>query len=616
MCGIAGIIRKGEGNGLEEIKAALHAIAHRGPDDEGVWNTIIHQHDEQFAIALGHVRLAILDLSPKGHQPMVSHDGIVIVFNGEIYNYLELREQLRMLGHRFATDTDTEVILASYQQWGEKCIEHFIGMWAFGLWDGKRLFLSRDRLGKKPLYYYHDTESGLFAFASEIKALNAIAGVRWEPDERTVFRFLAFAEMERNGNTFYKDIREFPAASCLSYTLDTRELRPQSYWTLPAEEVDIDESEAVSKATDLLYDSLRLRLRSDAPLGLSLSGGLDSTLLLALLNELGVENPPTFSSSYTEPGYSESRYIQIASQSLKCQPHTTVSSAPLFCTEFEKLIFHLDQPSKLPGPYSQWRVVDLARQQVKVLIDGQGADELAGGYLYFLPTSWQETPLLKKIQFAPDLLLTLWGNRHMLQQYPLPLMWERIRGKANQVDFPYLQRRWIQAYSSEKPHWERMTQNGLNVALRRAILDTSLPALLRYGDRVTMAFGVENRCPFLDHRLVEFVSTLPPGLKIRGGTTKWVFRSIAKNRVPKAVLKRRMKMGFPTPVGVWLRGKLLETARRWLLEYTSLPSFNHWIDLNKTQLLLEEHASGQHEHQAVLWRVLAFGAWLKTAKLE
>lgn len=609
MCGIVGIFRQGNHDDSGVTNQALGVLAHRGPDDRGVWWTKRHD-DTPFSLSLGHVRLAILDLSANGHQPMVAADGLTIVFNGEIYNFIELRAELTAQGHEFHTDTDTEVVLAAYRQWGESCVEHFIGMWALAIWTGSRLFLSRDRLGKKPLYYHHDPTRGVLAFASEIKALRCLPGVPWEPDEETVFRFLAFAEMEHGGATFFRDIREFPAAGLAHCDDPHQPLEVHRFWTLSCQEQDIAEPEAIRTTTELLHDSLRLRLRSDAPLGLSLSGGLDSTLLLALLNEAGTR-PAVFSAGYEEPGYSESHYIRIATEQLACNPHATLSSVDLFRQDFQKLIYHLDQPCKLPGPYSQWRVVDLASRHVKVLLDGQGVDELAGGYLYFLPLSWRESPWLERLRQAPDLALTLWGNRHMLQQYSLPLIWERVRGRATRGLPKHLCHDWATSYSGLRPRWESPSETDLNAALRSAVLETSLPALLRYGDRVTMAFGVENRSPFLDHRLLDFVAALPIHYKIRGGTTKWIFRAVAKGRVPEAIQRRRMKMGFPTPVGVWLRGELLGDARGWLADYETLDWFRRWIDTAAVRRLLDDHAAGRGEHQALLWRVLSLGAWLK-----
>lgn len=614
MCGIVGIIRRGKGDLVPELRAALKRLAHRGPDDSGLWCSTSTCSGDIFDVGLGHVRLSIIDLSAKGRQPMIDCTGTVITYNGEIYNYLELRQELKSLGHVFKTDTDTEVILTAYRQWGESCVERFIGMWAFGIWDGERLFLSRDRLGKKPLYMYQNADVGLLAFASEIKSFREISGVPWRPDENTVYRFLAFAEMERDGRTFYDEIRELPSGSSLLSIPGDVELEPVRYWMLSDNQNDVNEREAEIKTLELLHESLRFRLRSDAPLGLSLSGGLDSTLLLSLLNESGVDRPPVFSAGYEEPGYSETRYIDIATRQLSCEPNTAVSDVSLFKKDFERLIYHLDQPSKLPGPYSLWRVAELAGNRVKVLIDGQGADELAGGYMYYLPASWREATLLQKIYQFPDFFLTAWGNRHVLSQYSLSLIWERIQGKVSIKRQLPLKPNWASEFSEMRPAWEEF--HNLNATLRCSVTHNSLPALLRYGDRVNMAFGVENRCPFLDHRLIEYVSALPSNMKIRGGTTKWIFRSIANGRIPQSILKRRLKMGFPTPFGVWLRNEILETVRKWFSTCSDLTSFDRWIDVDKVYCLLDEHISEKSDHQALLWRLVSVCAWLKTAGIE
>lgn len=613
MCGIVGIIQPGEKDLAPQLQDALKKLAHRGPDDKGIWIDTTAQDGDIFTVGLGHVRLSILDLSSKGHQPMHGKDGAVITFNGEIYNYLELREELSQLDHPFHTNTDTEVILAAYRQWGETCVERFVGMWAFAIWNNDGLFLSRDRLGKKPLYMYHDLAIGLFAFASEIKGLKAVHGVSWQPNERTVFRYLAFGEMEQNGDTFYKGIKEFPAGSNLRL-VPGNALHVTKYWTLSDHECDVEEREAVVKTSELLHDSLRLRLRSDAPLGLSLSGGLDSTLLLSLMNQAGISAPPVFSTRYMESGYSETRYIDIATTHLGSHPHTAISDVTQFEKDFEKLVYHLDQPSRLPGPFSQWRVAGLAGTQVKVLIDGQGADELAGGYMYYLPIFWRQSTWQRRMRYLPDLLRTAWANRHTVRQYPWPLIWERIKGKAKANNASPLRQKWSSRFAHEAPVWEHYTD--LNSMLRQSILDTSLPPLLRYGDRVNMAFGVENRCPFLDHRLVTYVASLPSHMKIRGGQTKWIFRAVANSRIPEPILARRMKMGFPTPVGEWLRKELYGSVRQWFKDYYELPRFGQWIDTDSVFVLLDQHASKRADHQALLWRLLSVGSWLKTSELQ
>jgi len=610
MCGLVALVRRGDNDCTEQLRQGLETIHHRGPDDQGIWVACSKTTSAYYTISFGHVRLSILDLSDAGHQPMTSDDGeLTVVFNGEIYNYLELRQELAAAGHHFHTGSDTEVVLHAYRAWGERCVERFIGMWAIALWDGETLFLSRDRLGKKPLYFHHDPAAGLLALASEIKALRPLSGVPWAPDEETVYRFLAFGEMEHGGSTFFAGIREFPAGSTAMFRPGDATLTPRPFWTLDVGPLELSEDEAVARVEELLIDSLRLRLRSDAPLGLSLSGGLDSTLLLGLMNEVGAEQPDVFSTAYAEKGYNETPYLKIASDSLGCRPYTAQSGVGEFRRDFERFIFHLDQPSKLPGPYSQFRVVDLASQRVKVLIDGQGADELFGGYLYFLPAAWHEQSLLDHLRYAPDLLATAFGNLHMLAQYSPDRIVERLIGRAAKSATRFIRPEWSEALRQPRPRWEKTRRTPLNAVLRDSVLRTSLPPLLRYGDRVTMAFGVENRCPFLDHRLVKLVAALPARFKIRGGTTKWLLRRIARGRVPTAISERRSKMGFPTPVGVWLRGPLAGDAKQWLESYGANTTFARWIELSAASRLLAEHIAGRGEHQAALWRILAVGAW-------
>jgi len=613
MCGIVVVFRRGGGDPKPELERALHLIAHRGPDDSGIWTGKGNGVGGPFTLGLGNVRLSILDLSPEGHQPMVGSEGFVITFNGEIYNYRELREELKTLGHAFRTSCDTEVILAAYRQWGPACVERFIGMWALGIWDGERLFMSRDRLGQKPLYIFRDEQEGILAFASEIQALLCLEGVPRRPNQRTVYRYLAFSEMETGESTFFESIRELPPATNLFFNPKDGSVRRERYWELPNQEEEVEESQAVKTTESLLFESVRLRLRSDAPLGISLSGGLDSTLLLSLANEAGERELPVFSTGYSHRGYDETSYLEAAIAGLSCRPHWAASDAAAFVRDFEKLVKYLGQPSRLPGPFSQWMVAQRASGQVKVLLDGQGADELAGGYLYFLPAAWRESSLLDKVLRAPDLTRTILQNRHLLSQYPLALVVERIRGKRTVHQRLPLNRDWEDSFREELPRWSH-ANGSFNEVLRAALTETSLPALLRYGDRLTMAFGIENRSPYLDHRLVAYVSSLPSRFKIRGGTTKWVFREVARGRIPPRVLKRRMKMGFPTPFGAWMRRDIVDDARLWLDGYFALPSYRDWIDPAEVARLVDEQQKGIQDHQALLWRLLCLGAWAKIAQ--
>jgi len=614
MCGIVAVVRPLQTGCRPELDRSLDALRHRGPNDRGISVDRVTVGSLDYSVALGHVRLAILDLTAKGRQPMQDRGGSLIVHNGEIYNYRELRAELVERGHLFETGTDTEVILAAFREWGEACTDRFIGMWALAIWDGTRLFVSRDRLGEKPLYYF--ANRGVMAFASEIGALRRISGVTWRPDEITVFRYLAFADMEGKGSTFFSEIKEFPAGSSASLRPGGIAIEPRRYWHPGTSELDIDETEAVDQTMRLLIDSLSLRLRSDVPVGLSVSGGLDSTLLLALMNEAGYDRVPVFSITYGEHGFSETHYRDIATSRLDCQCRTACADAATFTMDFERFIARLGQPSRLPGPYSLWRVLDLANRHVKVLLDGQGADELAGGYLHFLPQLWCELSARQRVLYLPGLLLTLMCNRQLFAQYPADLIAQRLRGAFRANANEALSPPWSRGFRDERPSWHDRRESGLNASLRRSVLATSLPSLLRYGDHVSMAFGVENRSPFLDHRLVELVMRLPSSFKIRGGTTKWVFRQVAKDLIPRKIRKRRSKMGFPTPIGAWLGSSLSQQGKRWLAEYSANPNFLRWIDIEGANRLIGAQARGKGENQALLWRILSVGAWLKTNDLQ
>ena len=613
MCGIVGLVSRGTDPHDASVRRAMAAISHRGPDDTGLWTGESPAGETTSRVYLGHQRLAILDLSPDGHQPMHGPDGAVLIHNGEIYNYLELRAELAGRGHGFSTGTDTEVILAAYREWGEHCLERFIGMWAFALWDGDTLFLARDRLGQKPLWVSHDESAGRLAFASELGALLELPGVSRAADEETVYRYLAWGEMETGGRTFFRDAEELPPASFLRFSPGRGALERRRYWHLPEHAShEVSPREAISRTEDLLVESVTLRLRSDAPLGFSLSGGLDSTLLLAIAGEAGVRGAPAFSTGYEEKGYNENRFIDIAVRELSCESIRASSGAAECAEEFEAFLRHLGQPSRLPGPFSQWRVARRAGGAVKVLVDGQGADEMAGGYMYYLPTALREARAWQTLLAAPDLAATVFANRHVLTQYPLALILERLRGKVSARRVSPLTPEWGARFSDLEPAWAGASGD-LHAALLRSITESSLPALLRYGDHVSMAWGIENRCPFLDHRLVEWVVGLPTRYKIRGGTTKWVLRRVAEGRVPRPIVRRRVKMGFPTPFGAWLRGPLAEWAER-QIEGLDIAPLRDWIDQDVLRTLFAQHRTGKLDHQALLWRCISLGTWARTSR--
>ena len=612
MCGIFGIWhRDGKPVDLPALSRATASLRHRGPDDEGYLLVdtaavrallcggestapelrlprIEQFAGERFDLALGFRRLSILDLSPAGHQPMSSRDGrLWLIFNGEIYNYIELRSELAALGHDFHTGTDSEVILAAYREWGPACLSRFNGMWAFAVWDmeARRLFLSRDRFGVKPLYTAAD--SGTFAFGSEIKSLLAAGAASFTPSPLAVAAYVAQGRSPSHvrGDTFFQGVQALPAAH---YSLISRHATASTrYWSLP---ITSNRSSADSRPPpphpglpapirhygDIFTDSVRLRLRADVPVGTCLSGGLDSSSIVAVagrlmqtehavsLERLG-EHQQTFSAVYDMAGpWNERQYIAKVLEHTGAAGNYVQPSAERLWADLERLVWHQDEPFQSTSIFAQWCVMDLAhRRGVTVLLDGQGADEVLGGYR---PYSVRAAELLRVGRLLQA--VTLAGDaRRVAGSNPLAML-----GKALAVNLPApllkrLSGRRLRAASSasgllpdmesailnsprEEPY---IDQRNLSRHLAKLLVEDSLPNLLRYEDRNSMAFSIEARVPFLDYRLVEYAFTGAAPLRIHRGWTKWVQRVAMQGLLPKEIAWRRDKVGFETPQVQWLR---------------------------------------------------------------
>lgn len=585
MCGIVGIwYLDGRANHVDALQQATTALRHRGPDDEGylLVNTrtaatvscagadtdtrlglpaIQDFSSQQFDLAFGFRRLSILDLSPAGHQPMSSADRrLWVIFNGEIYNYLELRRELIGLGHQFHTGSDTEVILAAYEQWGERCLERLNGMFAFAIWNSldRSIFLARDRFGEKPLYYIH-VPGKLFAFASEMKAFWAAGIVERKVHEETLWLYKYYNQLESGEQTFYEGVKRLPQAHNLVLSGDGR-LRMQRYW-------DIDPRERNDGKTDEWYaeqfreqftDAIRIRLRADVPVGSSLSGGLDSTTVVSVINRLlpahGVQE--TFSARFDDPLSDEGQWMTQARAANRLETHDVWPTAEGFWSELPRLFWHQEEPFTSTSVYAQWSVMRLAREHhVTVLLDGQGADEMLAGYhVYFdvladdlikslnLPAylSWRkECQALHGV--APGSL-----KRLVIQGMPRGLkntvkgLRQRNKGLPNVEPLvPTYPSEFKEVSGLRKLLWWNTTRQGL-------------VELLRYADRNSMAHSREVRLPFLDHRLVELVFRLPEHCLQRHGWTKWILREAFRDIVPSAITNRVDKLGYMPPQKRWL----------------------------------------------------------------
>jgi len=569
MCGIAGIISNNSSTALHHLKKMTDAIAHRGPDGEGLWQNAGGN------VLLGHRRLSIIDLSEAAAQPMHFSKRYSIVHNGELYNYIEIKLLLEQKGYRFRTASDTEVILAAYDQWKEKCLQVFDGMFAFAIWDEKEstLFAARDRFGEKPFYYYEDGEHLLFA--SEMKALWAI-GVDKTIDEKMLLNYLTIGQVQNptdNAQTFYQQVYALPAAHYMKFDARERKMKIQQYWRINKEQkIDTSPAAAIEKFENLFDQSIKKRLRSDVSLGSSLSGGLDSSAIAAFVSrQPGHETAlKTFSACF--PGFEkdESAYINIACEGLGLQNYTVTPTAGDLLNDFEKLCYHQEEPFQSSSIYSQYKVFELAKQHgVKVLLDGQGADEVLGGYPKYIQWYLQEVlsrHRLGAIRQEKKALLKnrqpfKWGIKNHFAAF-LPAhaaMQLEKREYRKTISHPQISQDFLQLVKGHE--WEGIHKpivTKLNDILYFNVAEQGLQELLRFADRNSMAHGREVRLPFLNHELVEFIFSLPASYKIHDGFSKWILRKVVDDILPKAITWRTDKVGYETPQVQWMQSPQLQ----------------------------------------------------------
>jgi len=643
VCGIAGIVSR-DREALGAVAAMMQALRHRGPDDEGYLladsgaaRACAHRGTDTAAgidasplpslapegsdLALGHRRLAIIDLSPGGHGPMPSADRMLwITYNGEVYNYLELRDELLARGHVFQTASDTEVLLAAYAEWGEDALAHLNGMFAFAIYDVRRrvLFAARDRFGVKPFFYHH-AGPGLFAFASEIKGLLAHPRVPGVVHEPTLAGFLTRGQLDEGTQTFFEGIRSLPAAHRLTLDLRTGALALSRWYDIPAAEARAADPEAFRA---LLEDAVRLRLRSDVDVGTCLSGGLDSSSLVALTARLrqGDRGRRAFSILYDEPGMIERPFVQSVVAATGVEAHETSASAADLLADLPALIRHQDEPIPSAGPFSHWRVMRLAHEHgMKVLLDGQGADEILAGYPYQLGPFfgevagraglWRAVGEARAASRVTGRPLAFHLGLLAYQRLPLPSALRRLAvgrfSTHTHVPAAMLEpalAAQVPAQAGER-HVPRATLREERLA---NLWQTSLPALLRYEDRNSMAFGIEARTPFLDYRLVEHAMALPAEALVKGGWSKAILRDAMRGVLPEDVRLRRDKLGFTTPEKRWL-AELAPHVREWLGSGSRVAAR---LQPRALEGWLSEPAAAMAGRPG-LWRLVAAEHWLR-----
>jgi asparagine synthase (glutamine-hydrolysing) len=616
MCGIAGIVRLGRPPLIEPAQRMAELLAHRGPDGAGSFS------DER-GVALAHRRLAIIDLSDAGLQPFASADGTLrLIYNGEIYNYRELRSELAARGRQFTTTTDTEVLLAAYEAWGTECVTRFNGMWAFALWDSdrERLFCSRDRFGVKPFYYRYDNE--LLAFASEPKAFRAAPGPTLEPELTAVRDYLEQGYVDHLSGTFFAGIVTLPPAHSLM--LDRSGLYLSRYWQLDASPRPASDEREFRA---LFMDSVRLRLRSDVTVGTALSGGLDSSSIACAIDDLiirGDDAAPvvgprqrTFTAYFEAPGFDERPYAEAVAARIRGNPrHVTFSDCELV-DAMPQIVAAQGEPFGSSSIAAQWFVMRAAAAaDVRVMLDGQGGDEVLAGY----PSttfSYHAADLLASGRLG-QAWATLAAYRHLYGTpawraavaaatpfLPPELRW-RLRGRRDGAS--ELLHRGLRGL---RPTAERL-RSPFPDRLRRQyhllLCERGLPELLRYEDRNSMAHSIEARVPFLDYRLVSLAYSLPAAELLCDGVTKSVLRRSLTDLLPPVVRDRVEKLGFVTPGGSFFRGAL----GRFAADVFAQRRFAQrgFVEPEAARRRLEAARTSGEDDRAI-WRALSLELWAR-----
>ena len=616
MCGIAGILSNNfNQTDIHRLEKMTHALKHRGPDGEAYWK------NPEGTVAFGHRRLAVIDLSASAAQPFVYSSRYTIVFNGEIYNYQEIKQTLKEKGYGFKTESDTEVLVAAYDCWQADCLHQLDGMFAFAIWDevNQELFLARDRFGEKPLYYSY--KDGTFLFASECKALWA-AGIPRSRNHLMLLGYLANGHTQNaldTSITFYKDIEQIPPGHYGLFKLKEQHFSVNMYWDLDKQmTVKMSEEEATEQFLHLFKQSITRRLRSDVAVGTSLSGGLDSSSIAAMIHEVVKDHPSSFSRhAFTAifPGYekNEKLFAETVSMQFGLHQHTVEPTLDGLMNDWDKLCYHQEQPFGSSSVYAQFKVMELAAKEgVTVLIDGQGADETLAGYNRYIHWYLQEQVAKFRYGFAMQ-------ERIRLQQNNIPFHWgfpnymaalfpvvanaaleERERKKI--LMHPHLEADYVHAHYDKYYSVYKPPVSKLNDILYFNTMQQGLGELLHYADRNSMAFGRELRLPFLSHELVEFVFSLPAHYKIHYGFTKWILRNAMKSALPDSIVWRTDKVGYEPPQKQWME----HPALRERMHEARVQLIGEGI-LNKKVADQPIKALGAYEADNYDWRYLCAG---------
>jgi asparagine synthase (glutamine-hydrolysing) len=641
MCGINGIISDNP-DIKRKIIAQNKLLRHRGPDDEGFVfintksNSIQHFAGDdsinfikskyshvssapfdKYNLIMGNRRLSIIDLSEHGHGPMCDNSGkIWITYNGEIYNYIEIREELRTQGYKFETECDTEVILYSYLHWGEDCLSHFNGMWAFAIWDGikRKLFLARDRFGVKPLYYA--ITDSYFAFSSEIKPLLLLDSRPLVVNESKLSFFILYGNRMNSTDTYIKNIHSLKASHYMIYTDNS--ISTKRYYDIDNVPTPVkSENELVTELLDLLQDSIKLRFRSDVPVGTCLSGGFDSSSIVALAPKSHSHRLNTFSAVWEDKECDESRYVDIINEKFCCNGNKIEPSETEFETVFNKINYFQELPTEGPGLYPQWYVMSKAKGTVKVLLNGQGGDEDFGGYLWtatYLRAFIEDLDALKIFSNLHLYLKFLYQNGiHTFSSWLFPGLYDKVVRGLFSKNHKILNKDVLDTIKKQELiydfHLPKKFDHYLNNLSYHFIFNNTIPGLLHYEDRSSMAHSIESRTPFLDYRLVEFGVRLDPFHLVNKYLSRPLFRTALKNLVPAEILTRKDKLGYPTPFAKWSKKQLKPFILDTLSDNNS--EIYHYINKKYLSLMLEKHFKGVKDYSWQIWRLLCLERFLK-----
>jgi asparagine synthase (glutamine-hydrolysing) len=642
MCGIVGIYHLDKAavdkSVLNNMTRLLH---HRGPDDEG-YVLINTQTGESLPchhadtvpeiksrtadlynpfycdLGLGFRRLSIIDLTAAGHQPMTdSNKQTWIVYNGEIYNYLELRSELKSLGHTFKSKTDTEVILKAYDQWGDQCVHKFNGMWAFALWDNRKkaLLCSRDRFGIKPFYYCH-IPGRLFIFASEIKALLQV--IKAEADYSSISDFLMYEHMDHSERTFFNNICQLRGSH--SIKIQDGRLSIIRYFDVHENTISCSKKECADNFREILFDAVRIRLRSDVPLGYALSGGVDSSSIAVAAKEITSINNTAFSIVFPGSPIDESYYIKKVIQKTGFKHRWITPTGSMLIKDIDKFIWHQEEPNNGTSYYGEFKLRELIRESgVTVSLEGQGADEIITGYQSFIEPYLQD--LAKRHRYFAlykELIDFKYFSNHHLGNFAVRLLkqsfpWLNRLKKPGRQRLPedHLNSDFLNKYRIAGPTYQvnPKFRSILGASLYSSLFYYSIPSQLVRADKSAMAYSVECRFPFLDYRLVEFAFSIPFYLKIHGGVTKYILREAMRDYLPIEVYNRRDKIGFATPEDDWLRNEMKSYVEDIMFsrEFKEMPFLN-WKKFEKDYLLFSKEGAA---FEKTLWSILSIHLWLK-----